>query len=203
MVTSGSDTTSPSLLVRVARQPTDDAAWQDFVERYGPRIRACCLAFALQPADAEDVAQSILLKLVKSLRTFDYDPSGSFRRWLGVVCHNALVDFLDERRASDRGGATGWMVLEHAVARESIAHEVLSEFDRERLDVALERVRQRVPRSQWEAFRLTALDGLSGAEAAAKLGMPVATVFTAKSKVRHLVRKLLHDGESTSGPPPG
>ena len=194
MADPGSETTSPTLLLRVARQPADEQAWQQFVARYQPRIRACCLAFALQQADAEDVAQSILLKLVKGLRTFEYDPAGSFRSWLGTVCHNALVDFVHERRAGEHHDATGWRVLENAVARESIAQEVLTEFDRERLDITLDRVRQRVPRSQWEAFRLTALEGLTGAEAAAKLGMPVATVYTAKSKVRQLVRKLMNDG---------
>jgi RNA polymerase sigma-70 factor (ECF subfamily) len=46
-----------------------------------------------------------------------------------------------------------------------------------------------VPGQQWEAFRLTALEGLSGAEVGARLGMLVATVYTAKSKVQKVVRE--------------
>lgn len=191
----GPDSTCPSLLVRVSRQPADEHAWWQFVERYEPRIRACCVAFSLQPADAEDAAQRILLRLVKSLRTFDYDPGGSFRSWLGTVCRNALTDFVNERRARDGDNTADWHVLETAVARESVAREVVEEFDRERLEMALEQVRRIVPGSQWEAFRLTALEGLSGALAAERLGMPVATVYTAKSKVRRLVRKLVSDAE--------
>jgi DNA-directed RNA polymerase specialized sigma24 family protein len=40
----------------------------------------------------------------------------------------------------------------------------------------------------WEAFRLTAIDGLSGAEVAARLGMQVGTLFKAKSKVQKMLR---------------
>jgi RNA polymerase sigma-70 factor (ECF subfamily) len=51
------------------------------------------------------------------------------------------------------------------------------------------RVRQRVEPHTWEAFRLTALDGLSGAEAAARLGLKVATVYKAKSKVQQMLHE--------------
>jgi RNA polymerase sigma-70 factor (ECF subfamily) len=40
----------------------------------------------------------------------------------------------------------------------------------------------------WEAFRLTALEGRSGAEAAAELGMTVAAVFKAKSRVLKMLQ---------------
>jgi RNA polymerase sigma-70 factor (ECF subfamily) len=49
------------------------------------------------------------------------------------------------------------------------------------MERATRRVRERVEPRTWEAFRLTALDGLSGAEAAARLGMHVGAVFKAKS----------------------
>ena len=51
------------------------------------------------------------------------------------------------------------------------------------------RVRQRVEPHTWEAFRLTALDGLSGAEAAGRLGLKVATVYKAKSKVQQMLHE--------------
>jgi RNA polymerase sigma-70 factor (ECF subfamily) len=178
----------------VAKEPADEHAWQEFVARYEPRIKSCCHAFPLQAADAEDVAQTILLKLVRGLRTFEYDPSLSFRAWLHTVTHHALVDFLDERRVSGLSDAAVTKMLESTPARESIAQQILAEFDRERLEIALQQARQRVPRSQWEAFRLTVLEGLSGAEASAQLGMPVATVYTAKSKVKKLVRELMGGG---------
>ena len=50
------------------------------------------------------------------------------------------------------------------------------------------RVRLRIAPQTWEAFRLTALEGLSGAAAAERLGIPVATVFKYKSRVQKMLQ---------------
>lgn len=51
----------------------------------------------------------------------------------------------------------------------------------------------------WEAFRLTALAGVSGAEAAGRLGMKVATVFVAKSEVQRMLREEIAKLEQPAG----
>jgi RNA polymerase sigma-70 factor (ECF subfamily) len=51
------------------------------------------------------------------------------------------------------------------------------------------RVQGRVEPHTWEAFRLTALEGLSGAEAAGRLRLKVATVYKAKSKVQQMLQE--------------
>jgi RNA polymerase sigma factor (sigma-70 family) len=184
------DTTSATLLGKLREQPADPAAWQEFVHRYRPRILAHCLAFPLQPADAEDVTQTVLLKLVARMPTFRYDPAQSFRSWLKTVTRNILCDFLAERqRVQGSGDDAVVRLLAEVEARESLVRQVEEEFDQELLDAALKRVRARVPEQQWEAFRLTALEGLSGAEAGRRLGMLVATVYTAKSKVQKCLRE--------------
>lgn len=183
------DVTSATLLGRL-HDPADAAAWQDFVRRYQPRIRAFCLAYPLQPADADDVTQAVLLKLVAKMRDFRYDPSQSFRAWLRTVTRNMLRDFLAEQRRERGSGDSAVMrLLGNVEAREGLAQQLEAEFDLELLEEALRRARPSVPPQQWEAFRLTALEGLSGAEAAKQLGMLVATVYTAKSKVQKQVRE--------------
>ena len=47
----------------------------------------------------------------------------------------------------------------------------------------------RVEPQTWEAFRLTAYEGLSGDDVAARLGMTRATVFKAKSRVMTFLRE--------------
>src|SRR5438309_7512848 len=86
--------TSNSLLVRL-RQGDDHAAWAEFVRRYGQQIYRWCRAFGLQEADAEDVTQTVLVKLTDKLRAFCYDPSRSFRAYLKTLTHYAWVDFLE------------------------------------------------------------------------------------------------------------
>ncbi len=198
--------TDVSMLARLRRQPVDGAAWQKFVERYRPGILSFCLAFPLQPADAEDVAQTVLLKLVRKLRDFHYDPNQSFRGWLKAVTRNILLDYHAQLRA-DRGSGDSDVLhlLENVEAREGLVQQLEAEFDHELLDLALRTVQPRVPAQQWEAFRLTALEGLSGADAAAQLGMLVATVYTSKSKVQKLVREEIQRLEArvAEGPAPG
>lgn len=183
------ESTSITLLGRLREQPADGAAWQDFLARYRPRIYAHCLSCALQPADAEDVTQGVLLRLVQKLPEFRYDPGQSFRAWLRTVTRHILADYLADRRRVQGSGDTAIVrLLEDLQARETLAQQLEAEFDRELLDEALNRVRERVSAQHWEAFRLTALEGLAGAAVAAQLGMRVATVYATKSKVQQLVR---------------
>lgn len=185
-----SEATSATLLGKLRSHPSDTAAWQEFVHRYRPRIYAFCLAFPLQPADAEDVTQAVLLKLVGKMREFLYDPAQSFRGWLKTVTRNVLSDYLAEwQRDQGSGDSEILRLLANVEAREGLVRQLEAEFDQELLEEALRRVRTRVPHQQWEAFRLTALLNQSGTQAAAQLGMLVATVYTAKSKVQKLVRE--------------
>jgi RNA polymerase sigma-70 factor (ECF subfamily) len=185
--------TRASLLIRLSREPTDQRAWEEFAERYGRLIRAWCRQWGLQSADADDVSQNVLLKLAHHLRSFVYDPGRRFRGFLRTVAHNACKDYLaGKRRAVSAGADSGvYAVLESTLAREDLAARLEEAFDLERLEMAQGRVRRRVEPHTWEAFRLTAMEGLSGAEAAARLGMQVGTVFKAKSKVQQMLREEL------------
>ena len=55
--------TSVTLLGRLRQDPKDQAAWNDFVARYEPRILQWCRGWGLQESDAQDVTQDVLLKL--------------------------------------------------------------------------------------------------------------------------------------------
>src|SRR5262249_41621765 len=96
-------TTSVTLLARLRRDPSDQAAWSDFVARYGPKILQWCRRWRLQEADAQDVAQDVLLKLHGRMATFSYDASGSFRAWLKTLAHHAWRDLVAERRRAGIG----------------------------------------------------------------------------------------------------
>ncbi len=191
-----------TLLARLREQPDDSAAWEEFVARYRRPIYGFCISRALQPADAEDATKQILARLVVKLREFRYDPSRKFRAWMRTVSRNVLSDYLSEQpRDRGTGDTAIGLLLGQVEAREELAAQLEAEFDHEILDEALRRVRATVPEAQWEAFRLTALEGLTGAQAAERTGMLVATVFTSKSKVKKLVRdevaKIEHQMDNT------
>ena len=138
------------------------------------------------------MTQSILVKLTQKLRAFAYDPSRSFRSWLKTVAHHTWRDFEDSRRrcAQPTGGNLQVQELMLTLeAREDLAQKLEEAFDLELLEAAKVRVRLRVAPHTWEAFRLTALEGLPVAEVAAKVNLQVAMVYVAKSKVQKMLQE--------------
>src|SRR5262249_55089790 len=152
----------------LGQNPTDQQAWAAFVDRYGPKIYAWCLHWQLQTADAEDVTQTVLLKLARKMAGFTYDPSKSFRAWLKTVTRHAWTDLQEERKAGTTGAGDSQVlqVLASVEARDNLEARLEREFDNELLEEATKRVRLRVAPAKWEVFRLLALEGLSGAEVA-------------------------------------
>jgi RNA polymerase sigma-70 factor (ECF subfamily) len=185
--------TRTSLLLRLRQAPPDQEAWAEFVDRYGPQIHGWCRRWGLQEADAQDVTQTVLLQLASKLQTFSYDPSQRFRAWLKTLTHHAWSDFLAAWHPTVKGSGDSGVrhLLETAQARDELTRRLEEAFDQELLELATARVRARVEERTWEAYRLTALEGLSGAQAAAQLGMQVGTVYKAKSKVHAMLQKTL------------
>src|SRR5262245_57730412 len=184
-------TTRVTLLTQLRQDPADQAGWNEFVDRYGRHIYRWCRQWKLQDADAEDVTQTILLKLSQKLRAFAYDPSRSFRSWLKTVAHHAWRDFEESRRHS-QPAASDSQVQERILtleAREDLARKLEEAFDLELLEAAKLRVRLRVAPHTWEAFHLIALEGLPVAEVAARVHLQVAMVYVAKSKVQKMLQE--------------
>jgi len=179
-----------SLLGRLRRDPSSQEAWSAFVDHYGPKILGWCLKWRLQEADAQDVTQNVLLKLAQKMRDFTYDPSRSFRAWLKTIARHACSDFLDSwnKPGVDGGDSLVGKLLQDAQAREDLVKHLELEFDREVLDEAVQRVRLRVAPQTWQAFWLTAWEGLSGAEAAQRIPMQIAQVYVAKRRVQKMLQ---------------
>jgi RNA polymerase sigma-70 factor (ECF subfamily) len=184
-------TTCLTLLTQLREHPSDRAGWDEFVERYGRHIYRWCRHWRLQDADAEDLTQEILMKLLQKLRGFAYDPSRSFRCWLKTVAHHAWRDFDDRRRQTRRsaGDSRVQELILTLEAREDLAQRLEAAFDLELLEAARARVRLRVAPRTWEAFRLFTLEGLPVAEVAKQVRLQVAMVYVAKSKVQKMLKE--------------
>jgi RNA polymerase sigma-70 factor (ECF subfamily) len=184
-------TTRVTLLTQLQQAPSDQASWDEFVDRYGRHIYRWCRQWKLQDADAEDVTQDVLVKLAQRLRAFSYDPSRSFRGWLKTVAHHAWRDFVDSRRRAQpaAGDSQVQELMLTLEAREDLAQKLEEAFDLELLEAAKVRVRLRVAPHTWEAFRLMALEGLPVTDVAARVQLQVAMVYVAKSKVQKMLRE--------------
>jgi RNA polymerase sigma-70 factor (ECF subfamily) len=194
--------TSASLLGRLGGNPNDAAAWDEFVGRYGRKVLHWCRHWGLQEADAQDVTQNVLLMVAQQMRTFRYDPGGSFRAWLKTVARGAWGKWLQAQQRPGRGSGDSKVleVLAAVEARDDLVRRLEQEYDHELFEAAAARVRLRVEPQSWEAFRLQALEGLSGNEAAARLGMKVGAVFMARSRVQRLLQEEIRQLEPEEPP---
>jgi RNA polymerase sigma factor (sigma-70 family) len=191
-------TTRASLLGRLYRSGgADEDAWRDFVDHYGRQIYKWCRHWQLQDADAEEVAQQVLILLVTKMKDFVYDPAQSFRAWLKTITHHAWRNLVTSRRHVLTGGGDSrqWERLLTIAAREDLVQRLDQEFDRELLEMAMVNVRLRVAPHNWEAFRLTAIDGVEPRDVARRLDMRIANVYAARSNIQRLLREEVEDLE--------
>lgn len=189
--------TDLSLLKKLKVRPTDEVAWREFVERYGERILGWCRYWGLQDADAADVTQAVLVKMVRHIGTFDKEV-GSFRAWLKTVSHHAWYDLINTRQHKlAKGGDTLARRLDSEEARDDLARELEAAWDQELLQLASDRVRLRVHPNTWSAFERTAIRGVAGQEVADELGMNLPAVYKARSNVTKLLQEEIQSLERT------
>jgi RNA polymerase sigma factor (sigma-70 family) len=182
--------TSLTLMLRVQKDPADPAAWDEFVQHYRPMIEAWCRKWGLQASDCDDVTQEVLVKLLAAIGQFQYDPSRSFRSWLKTVTQHALTDFTRaRRRLESRVKGQVELLAESPDAMADLERNLEGAFYGELIELAMRRVEKRVKPRTWQAFRLTTIEGLSGADAADRLEMPVAQLYVAKNRVQKLLQE--------------
>ncbi|MGV2341332.1 MAG UNVERIFIED_CONTAM: hypothetical protein LVR18_47575 [Planctomycetaceae bacterium] len=74
-----------------------------------------------------------------------------------------------------------------AQARISLEQELDRLFEQQLLEQAFETVKARARENTWEAFRLMVLEGQRGEVVAAKTGMQLNAVYTARCRIQRMV----------------
>lgn len=170
-------------------------AWSDFAETYLPLIFRWCQQLGLGADQSQDASQEVMLKLLTLIKEFHYDPErGRFRSWLKTVTTNLVRDM--QRSASTGDTGSGDTKVMHILSQieDSSAGTKLSEiferqYDKELLEMASLRIRNRVDPKNWEAWQLYAIEQQDAREVAKKLGIPVAEVYVAKSRIIKMMRE--------------
>lgn len=184
--------TSLSLLARVRGDVTDEA-WQKFTEVYSPLLRFWLMRFEVGSADADDLVQEVLLTLSRDLRNFEHSGrSGAFRNWLRCILVHRLRDFWRSRkyRPAAIGGSTWARELEQLADESSdVSREWNLAHDQHVMARILESVRPRFEPKTWEAFHRQVFGGQRADSVAAELGMPLNSVYVARSRVLSALRR--------------
>jgi RNA polymerase sigma-70 factor (ECF subfamily) len=185
-------TTSLSLLERARAH--DREAWSRLVHLYQPLVRRWCARAGLSAQDAEDVCQDVFGSAAAHFAAFRRDrPGDTFRGWLHVIARNAIR--LHFRRTQDEARAAGGS---DALDRLQEVPDPLAGIDpNDAAEVndlhrrALEQVRPHFEESTWQAFWLSTIEGRSTAVLAGELGMTVAAIRQARSRVLRRLREEL------------
>lgn len=184
------DSTSSSLLARVRMGESE--AWQRLAQVYTPLVYGWCRRFDLSAEDSADVIQEVFRSVFGSLATFRHDqPGGSFRGWLWTITRNRICDHFREQRnqLQAAGGTSAYGQLQN------VPEEPPDEGDGQSAnqfgDVAhraIALMRQDFEEPTWRAFWGTVVDGRSPVDVARDLGLSVAAVYQAKSRVLRRLR---------------
>lgn len=168
-------TTSPDdTALTLAATSGDLNAFETLVRTHTPAVYAHALRFFGDTNAAEDVVQEVWIKVYRSLDSFD--GHARFSTWLYRVTRNACLDLVREGRRTP----VPVEALDPAPEQGDFADTVA-------LADSLERGMRALPTEDRDALSAVSMFGLSYAEAALALGVPVGTV---KSRVFRARRAL-------------
>lgn len=153
-----------------------------------PRLRRYARALVGNETEADDLVQDALERALSRLHL--WRSNGNPRRWLFTILHNLHVD---RNRGKERSPALDGL-------DESLPDPASRPEDGvTRCEVSL--ALQRLPLEQRQTVLLVGLEGLSYAETAEVLGVPIGTVMSRLARGREKLRQLL-DHPATPATPP-
>jgi RNA polymerase sigma-70 factor (ECF subfamily) len=189
--------TRASLLLRL-RDAQDQGAWGEFVDLYAPLVYGYARKQGLQDADAADLTQEVLRSVAGAVGRLEYDPrKGAFRNWLFTVVRRKLSNWRASQANKPRasGDSATLDLLEQCPAPNGLEAQWEAEWERRLTAWACEQVRRDTTELTWQAFWRTAVDGRPGKQVAEELGLSVAAVYHARSRVLARLKELVRSAQ--------
>lgn len=161
------------LIARISER-RDRSAFVETYRHFAPRVKSMLLGKGMQPSNADDVLQEIMLAVWNKAGSYDRDKA-AVSTWIFAIARNKSIDRLrreqrhhatsdePDLRADEAMTATDEVFLEE---RKSAVHEALSALSPEQQEVVL----------------LSFTKGLAHSEIAERLKLPLGTV---KSRIRN------------------
>jgi RNA polymerase sigma-70 factor (ECF subfamily) len=166
----------------------DPGAFREFVEAYKKRIYGLAFELTRNHADAEDVSQSVFIKVFRSIGTFQRD--ARLNSWLYRITVNAALDHLRKRSffPEEKARTLPDRFADESVSRSSAPPEdpgpkAEAVLMRRKIDEALDRISDR----EKTVFLLRHYHDLSLREIADALGLTIGSV---KSYLFRSIKKL-------------
>ncbi len=176
----------------------EEAAWFELWQTFGPVVRTQLAKWGrgrISPETVQDLSQETLAALSGSIDRFDPSRGARFSTWLLAIAKHVLGDAMDKKSAQKRGGGKAaseldesWMVASAAPAADEAYERAVFGA---KVEAAIRAVEADCDFLDFSIYRMRVLDGLSGKDVAAQVGVSEPTVSRRLARVRDLLRSRL------------
>lgn len=184
---------STNLLSQV--QSMDDMGWERFVSIFAPVVYTWCRQSGVSESDAPDLVQDVFATVARKVSDFHRQEEGdSFRSWLATITRCRVIDHYRKSRKQPLGigGSDAMQMLQQAPDEWD---STISWSSSESLLVkqVLRQVESEFEAVTWQAFWSTTIETRSASDVAETLGISIASVYQAKSRVLRRLRQRLSE----------
>ena len=194
-------TTKKSLLAKV--RAGDEVSWAEFYAAYKPLILLCGQDCLLTPDENDELVQQVMSEIfrkdivgkydpehIPDDVVFHYDPAhGRFRHYLRGIIRNQALKLIRKRKGTVDLDDPVQQVAEPAV---DVWDEMWDEeWKRHVLAMALTELKGHVQPETYVAFEMYAIQERSVQEVADFLNLPIASIYTAKSRCIAALKEII------------
>jgi RNA polymerase sigma factor (sigma-70 family) len=193
--------TRQSLLTRLKNRD-DSEGWRIFFDTYWKLIYGFALKFGLSDDEAQEVVQETVIGVAKYIESFKYKQNrGSFKSWLLRMTRWRISDQVRKRFPSSPGPPSTRSGEEEDTKRTTLVDQIPDpasldlnrawneDWQKNLMDAAMERVKQKVKPKQYQMFDLYVIKEWPVDVICRSLGVSVGQVYIAKHRVASLIKK--------------
>ena len=194
--------TSESLIYKL-RDTQHQEVWSEFVQIYQPLIYNVAISRGLQHNDALDTVQEVFIAVSKAIDRFDPRATGgSFRGWLSTITRNLAINRMSRGGRSAASGDSRIQSMLNTHPDETLETVTFDlQLKRQLFRWAADKVKARVAEDTWNAFWLTAVEGVPIETVAQRLGKSNGAIRIARCRVIAQLKeqaKQFHSSESST-----
>ncbi len=187
--------TSESLILRV-KDPADAAAWSAFLAIYRPVIYRLARSRGLQDADAEDLAQQVLVSISRTVQNWQPAADGPpFRAWLYRIAHNECLKAMTRRKPDAAAGSSSVQSMLFGLPQHATDTnlQLLHESRMEAFRWASEEVRHEFKSATWAMFWQSTVEERTIDEVARNHDRSTGAVYLARFRVMKRLKEKLDE----------
>ena len=183
----------------------DDYAFHELVRRYGDKIFRLAMRITKSPESAEEVLQSVFIKLIEKLGTFRGE--SKLATWIYSISTNECFKYIRNR---NKGDLKGISVEEYKDKDKVISSEGLlikdEDYNPEDTAISIEQIEildkavNELPQDYRVVYQLRDIEDLSNKEVAAVLGLSLPAVksriLRARIQIKNEISKFFPEYEN-------